>query len=670
MRIRLLGGLEVTSPDGGQARFSTRKTSLLFAALVLAGQRGHRRELLAEAFWPGRGEAQARNSLRQALVDIRRLFPSSREAAIQIVGDQETIALKAGSNEADIWLFDRKLEEGGLSDLAVAADLYRGDILAGVALPEGFDQWFGSYQATYQRKALQLVEQLSLTLSVAGSVEEIACEGLAERLLAADPTAEPSHRALIRIHLNRGHENAAQRQFELCRAALRKHVGSEPEGQTNSLAASLRQGEGPEFSQLAAIPQIVPRPPVSSPQSNHSDRPSVAVLPFQNLSGDQMQDYFADGIVEDIITKLAQFRNLFVIARNSSFAYRGQAVDIKQIGLALGVRYVVEGSVRKAGERLRISGQLIDTSTGLHLWADRFDGALVEVFDLQDQIASSIVGAIAPKVEEAEIERSKRKPTENLDAYDYYLRGLAAHDRAVTTRETMDDAIQLFTKAIERDQVFAVAYARAARCYATRKSNRWMEDRTKETAEATRLAKRAIELGRDDAIALSYGGYALGYVGGDLDESAACIDRALLLNPNLAVAWGYSAWVQACLGEPDRAIERAAQAMRLSPLDPRLFAWEFCTALAHFCAGRHKDAVGWAKRSLRSQPNYASALRIAAASCALGEQPVEAKEMMARLSKLDPTLRLSNLPDVLPPFRRQDDRDGYIDGLRKAGLPE
>jgi TolB-like protein len=393
-------------------------------------------------------------------------------------------------------------------------------------------------------------------------------------------------------------------------------------------------------------------------------------LPFQNLSGDQTQDYFADGIVEDIITKLAQFRHLFVIARNSSFAYRGQAVDIKRIGLELGVRYVVEGSVRKAGERLRISGQLIDCSTGLHLWADRFDGALMEVFDLQDQVASSIVGAITPKVEEAEIERSKRKPTGNLDAYDYYLRGLAAHDRAVTSKETMDAALRLFMKAIERDPAFAAAYARAARCYATRKSHRWMDDRVKETIEATRLARRAVELGRDDAIALSYGGYTLGYVGGDLDDSAACIDRALLLNPNLAVAWGYSAWVLACLGEPDKAIERAAQAMHLSPLDPRLFAWEFSTALAHFCAGRHKDAAVWAKKSLRSQPNYASAMRIATASDALGGQPVKAKEMMARLRELNPTLRLSNLADVLPPFRRTEDQNNYIEGLRRAGLPE
>lgn len=361
----------------------------------------------------------------------------------------------------------------------------------------------------------------------------------------------------------------------------------EPEAQTNSLAAALQLREGADY-RPAPAPDIAPHLPAPMKQD---DRPSVAVLPFQNLSGDAEQEYFADGIVEDIITALARFRHLFVIARNSSFTYKGRAVDTKQVGRELNVRYVVEGSVRRSGERLRIGGQLIDASTGAHLWADRFDGPLVDIFDLQDKVASSIVGAITPKVEEAEIERAKRKPTESLDAYDYYLRGLAVFDRTATSRAAIDEALWLFMQAITHDQEFAVAYARAARCYVTRKSNGWMVDRTKEVDEAMRLARRAVELGRDDAIALSYGGYVQGYIGGELEDCAAWIDRALVLNPNLAAAWGYSSWAKACLGEPDEAVEHAALAMRLSPLDPRLFAWQFCTALAHFCGGRY-DFVG------------------------------------------------------------------------------
>ncbi|RWD40298.1 BTAD domain-containing putative transcriptional regulator [Mesorhizobium sp.] len=670
MRIRLLGGLEVTSLERRPVRFATRKTSLLFAALVLAGRRGHRREQLSEAFWPGRSNGQARNSLRQALVDIRRSFPTSKDAAVYIDGDHEAVALFAGPDEADISIFDRKLEEGRATDLAFAADLYRGGVLAGEAIPEELDEWFGPYLNRYQRKALQLVDRLSLALPIPGSAEETACEGLAERLLASDPTAEAAHRALIRIHAHRGHENAALRQFELCRTALKKQLDAEPEAQTSSLAASLQSRERTGHQRPGPSSGVAAPAQMRAVQARHDDQPSIAVLPFQNLSGDVEQEYFADGMVEDIVTALAHFRHLFVVARNSSFAYKGRSIDIKQVGRELGVRYVVEGSVRRASDRLRIAGQLIDTSTGAYLWADRFDGTLAEVFDLQDQVASSIVGAITPKVEEAEIERAKRKPTESLDAYDYYLRGLAVFDRTVNDQTAIDEALQLFKAAIARDPEFAAAYARAARCYATRKSNGWMVDRAEEVAEAVRLARRAVELDRDDAIALSHGGYVLGYVGGELKNSAVCIDRALVLNPNLAAAWGLSSWVRACFGEPDRAVEHAAGAMRLSPLDPRLFAWQFCTGLAHFCAGRYDDAVEWAESSLRSQPNYASAMRVAAVGHALAGRLLEAQQMMARLCAFDPSLRLSSLAEVLPPFHRPDDRSRYIEGLRKAGLPD
>ncbi|EJJ29728.1 putative transcriptional regulator [Rhizobium sp. CF142] len=341
MRIRLLGGLEVTSAEDRQVRFAMRKTSLLFAALVLAGRRGCRRELLSEAFWPGRSNEQARNSLRQALVDIRRAFPASSEAPVYIDGDQETVVLIGGLDEADISIFDRKLEAGGTADLAFAADLYRGEVLAGESIPDGLDEWFGPYQSTYRRKALQLVELLSLALSDPGSAEEPACEGLAERLLASDPTAEAAHRALMRIHILRGHENAAMRQFEACRALVRKHLGAEPEAETSSLAVSLQSRQRPEYQQTAPGPEVVPQTQVVSGPTKYHDRPSVAVLPFQNLSGDPEQEYFADGIVEDITIALAQFRHLYVIARNSSFTYKGQAVDIKQVGRELNVRYVV-----------------------------------------------------------------------------------------------------------------------------------------------------------------------------------------------------------------------------------------------------------------------------------------------------------------------------------------
>src|SRR5262249_25508401 len=211
------------------------------------------------------------------------------------------------------------------------------------------------------------------------------------------------------------------------------------------------------------------------------DKPSIAVLPFTNLSGDPEQEYFADGMVEDIITALSRYRWLFVIARNSSFTYKGRTVDVKQVARELGVRYVLEGSVRKASSRVRIAGQLIDGSTGAHLWADRFEGALEDIFDLQDQVTASVVGAIAPRLEQAEIERAKRKPTESMDAYDYYLRGMASHYQR--TRESIDEALRLLYRAIGLDPDFASAHGAAAWCYTVRKASGWMTDREQEIAE-------------------------------------------------------------------------------------------------------------------------------------------------------------------------------------------
>jgi TolB-like protein/class 3 adenylate cyclase len=237
------------------------------------------------------------------------------------------------------------------------------------------------------------------------------------------------------------------------------------------------------------------------------DKPSIDVLPFQNMSGDPEQEYFADGAVEDIITALSRFKALFVIARTSSFTYKGRAVDVKQVGRELGVRYVLEGSVRKAANRVRITGQLVDSATGAHLWAGRFDGGLDDIFYLQDQITESVVGAIAPAIEKAEIERAKRKPTESLDAYALYLRGLTKYYQ-FANRQANEEALRLFYRAIELDPDFASAYGRAASCYATDKANGWFSGTAYEIAEVSRLAHRAVELGEDDGMALTDSGWA------------------------------------------------------------------------------------------------------------------------------------------------------------------
>jgi adenylate cyclase len=393
------------------------------------------------------------------------------------------------------------------------------------------------------------------------------------------------------------------------------------------------------------------------------------VLPFHNLSSDPEQEFFADGMVEEIITALSRFKALFVIARNSSFTYKGRAVEVKRVGRELGVRYVLEGSVRKTANRLRITGQLIDATTGAHLWADRFDGGLGDIFDLQDQVTERVVGALAPAVETAEIERARYKPTESLDAYAIYLRGLARFYQYGNQLATTE-ALRLFTNAIELDPDFALAYSHASHCYAHAKTNGWFAGTADEIAETSRLAHRALELGKDDASVLCGSGWALAFVVRDLGVGTGLVDRALMLNSNLAEAWRCSGWMKNWLGEPKLAIEHFSRAMRLSPLGRWLVDIQSGIAHAHFFLGRYDEAASWAAMAFQDNPDFQAGLRIGAASNAMAGRPEEAREPVLRLQRQHPTLRLSNLRDVLGPYRRAEDFARYEEGLRKAGLPE
>ena len=456
--------------------------------------------------------------------------------------------------------------------------------------------------------------------------------------------------------------------------AVRKAIGDSGEGQRliRTVArkgfrfvgdvSEVQSSDGGPLKTGPAGSNETPAPGLALP-----DKPSIAALAFHNLSGDPEQDYFADGVVEDIITALSRIRWLFVIARNSSFTYKGRAVDVKQIGRELGVRYVLEGSVRKAANRVRITGQLIDATTGAHLWAERFEGNLDDIFELQDQVAMSVVGAIAPQLERAEIERAKRKPTGNLNAYDYYLRGMANLHQG--TREAIHEALSLFDQAIQLDPDFASAYAMAAWCHFWRKVNGWMIDRPRETAEGARLARRAIELGRDDAVALTRSGHALAHLAGDLDGGIALLDRALVLNPNLAAAWFLGGFLRVWHGESDGAIEYFERAMRLSPLDAETYRMQAGMAVAHLFAGRFDTASSWAEKAFRDLPSFLMVVSIIAASHALAGRTDEGRRAMDHLRQLDPALRISNLRDWLP-IHRPEDLATFADGLRRAGLPE
>jgi len=409
----------------------------------------------------------------------------------------------------------------------------------------------------------------------------------------------------------------------------------------------------------ACVAKIANPPPLP-------DKPSIAVLPFQNMSGDPAQEYFADGMVEEITAALCRFHWLFVIARTSTFAYKGRAVDVKQVSRKLGVRYLLEGSVRKSGNRVRITGQLIDATTGVHLWADRFEGPLENIFDLQDQIASGVVGAIDPKVLEAEVARVKRKAPSDFGAYDHFLRAVDLIYR--WTNESNEEALRLLYRAIELDPEYGQAFAWICYSFVWRWTTGSLA--VDEYGEARRVAREAIKFGRDDGFSLAWAGWALAFFGetiAEVKEGAAIIDEALLLNPNLARTWNLSGWVRIVLGQPDLAIEHLERAMRLSPLDFAFHAMEAATAHAHLAAGRFNETVLWAERSLRRQPNNLEALGALAVGGAMAGDLDRAKAAMKRLLQLAPRRRISNsfLPST-PPKRRAP-----VEAiLRKLGMPE
>ena len=406
-------------------------------------------------------------------------------------------------------------------------------------------------------------------------------------------------------------------------------------------------------------PQALPLP----------DKPSIAVLPFQNLSGDPEQDYFADGMVEDIITALSRFKSLFVIARNSSFTYKGNAVDIKQVGRDLGVRYVLEGSVRKAGSRVRIAGQLIDATTGAHLWADRIDGAVEDFFDLQDKVTEQVIGAIAPEIDRAEIERASRRPIGSIDAVTEHYRGLP-HAYRPTAPSNNDIALQHFRNAIALDPNFSPAYGGATICIVWRRINFWPSDIAADDAQILSFAERIKELNTEDAFTLDALSMALFFHALNIGAGRDLNERAIRSNPNFAPAYHTRGWFQVWDGGSDLAIADFERSMRLSPRDPFAFSSMIGIAFAHYNASRYAEAAIWADKSIRAFPYFIGGLQIAVQCYVEAGRIEDAHRVMAEVIRLHPKWSFSGMRGYRGPIRSLEVREKQWASFRKAGLPE
>ena len=395
------------------------------------------------------------------------------------------------------------------------------------------------------------------------------------------------------------------------------------------------------------------------------DKPSIAVLPFANMSGDPEQEYFADGMVEEIITALSRIRWLFVIARNSSFTYKGQAIDVKQVGRELGVRYVLEGSVRKASGRVRITAQLIEAATGAHLWADRFDGSLEDVFELQDEVAISVAGVIEPTLRQAEIERARRKRPDSLDAYDLYLRALPFAYTSMP--EDADKALGFLEQAVKLEPDFAAAHAIIAWCNEQRYLRGGLDDDAK--AIALHHARLAIATGGDDATVLAIAGLVIGFLEPrEYEMAISAFDRSLALSNSSALALGFSAVTRAWHGESTIAIEQAERALRLSPFDPLSNIRYMAIAIAHFVAGRFEEAASAASRAIQANPRFSPPYWMRGAALASLGRIDEAKAVAQQLLKAQPQFTIGSI--ISAPFAKREILGASGDALRRVGLPE
>jgi adenylate cyclase len=429
------------------------------------------------------------------------------------------------------------------------------------------------------------------------------------------------------------------------------------EQQVKNIARPVRAYRIAVAAPSRAAPPVAPPPPLP-------DKPSIAVLPFQNLSGDHEQEYFADGMVEEIITALSRIRWLFVIARNSTFTYKGQTIDVNQVGRDLGVRYVLEGSVRKGGNRVRITAQLIEAETGAHLWADRFDGSMEDVFDLQDQIATSVAGVIEPALQAAETRRSRSRPTGDLTAYDLFLRSFDLYP--AWSKEPMQQAIALLARAIERDPRYGIALAFAAYHhsmlfqYSMLFQSGWADDPEATRREGIELAQRAVQVAGDDPGALAWVSLALINFDQDVALAIGLIDRSLALNPGFSTGWAISGWVRVAAGDADRAIADIATADRLDPRSPaRTARMTTGVGIAHFLARRLDQAAALLLASTQLLPSYVTPYYYLAACYAHLGRLDDARETIRRLARLTTSVADPLVMMPQPPEQRAFFLTGY-----------
>ena len=664
LTMTLLDGFEVRCNAGPPIGFATRKARALLAYLALAPGQTSSRERLAGLFWGTSSDEQARSNLRQTLSGLRKALP--RECAACLVSEGDTVRLDDALVESDVTAFEALVAEGTPTALARAAALYKGGLLEGFSLrEEAFEEWLAAERERLRTMALGALSRLLAHHQTQDGTDQAV--PIAVRLLALDPLQEAVHRALMEFYGRQGRFGTAIKQYQFCRELLRRELGIEPEPATDRLYQELRARRR-QTSPPADPPDVpVSAEPAGTPDGvadNAPDaalalpeRPSIAVLPFTNMSGDAEQSYFSDGITEDIITELSRNRWLFVIARNSSFVYRDRAVGIEQVGRELGVAYVLEGSVRKAGSRVRVSAQLIDAASGDHLWAERYDRDLEDIFAVQDDLTRTIVATLVGRLDAHRWERAWRKPTENMAAYEYLLRGLACMHRY--SRAEFAEGRQMFGKVVELDPAYARGHAWLAFAHVM---DWFWEMSGPGLDQALAIGRHALAL--DDQEAQCH--LALGITHlfrAEHDEAEHHMERAVALNPNDDIIAAEMGRLKMYLGQPKSGTEWVAKSMRLNPYHPN-WVWNILGRTLH-SADRFEDAIRAFKRI--STPNFWNLADLAACSAEIGDMTA-AKTYAAELRASRPDFTIGQFARMLP-YKDPARRLRFLEGFRKAGLP-
>jgi TolB-like protein/DNA-binding SARP family transcriptional activator len=661
LRIRLLGPVAVVN-DGKPVAIASKKARALLGYLALRQGTENSRGVLTGLLWGERSESQARASLRQTLSELRSALAGT--AGSSIIASKEAITWVPGS----AWIDAKVLESVAASEddgaLRDAAELIGGDLMEGLSVGEaGFEQWLTTERERFRLLACSVYGRLMERAEHGGSLEEALTFGL--KLLSVDPLQEHVHRALMRLYAAQGRHDSALVQYERCHRELSNQLGVRPEPETEDLARSIRTSrrEGP------AKQQGEPPPAPESDNPVLPSKPSIAVLPFTNLSADPEQEFFVDGLTEDIITALSRISGLWVIARTSTFTYKGKPTDMKRVASELGVRYLMEGSVRRSGDRLRVTAQLIDASTGHHVWAERYDRELADLFDIQDEITRSVAAETQTQLQLAEAAAGASRPFSDSKARDLGVRAWARlYDQ---TPEAIIEASDLVEQAIRLEPLNPVAHRARASAFFSRL---WFGEIPRDPANMARgfeLARTALRLAPHDEYAHLVMAWAHAYAAdGQLEEALAFCERGLEINPNCSILYGNVGAYLGALGRPEEAIEACRLALKLNPRDPSNFWRHYYIAVAHFVASDYVACLQDSKRLARSRDFLASGIMWAAAAAGLSD----AKEAGAAVDYClaeRPDLRVgSAAPNFMLRFARDQDHERLLALLRKAGLPE